>query len=346
MNTEKIFMDAKNPDIGDAEKAGKILRNGGIVAFPTETVYGLGASAFDEDAVKKVFEAKGRPNDNPLIVHIADFDDIKPLVSDLPQAAEKVMKNFMPGPISMVLKKSSLIPNAVSAGLDTVAVRMPENAAARAIIRAAGVPVAAPSANTSGKPSPTEAKHVIADLDGKIDMIVDAGACSVGVESTVLDLTSDIPTVLRPGKITAPMLERVLGKVNAPDSITTPDSETPKCPGMKYKHYAPKARVVIIEYTKLETMTEELKKLIWAEQRSGAMAAVMSDGACDYSFADAVLLCGSSPDEYAKNLFKTLRDFDEIGADVVFAPLCWTSPVMSAVRNRIYKAAANNIIRL
>ncbi len=342
MHTKEIKINPNSIDNALAAQAGEILATGGIVAFPTETVYGLGANALDEKAVKKIFIAKGRPSDNPLIVHIADMQEVAPLVAHIPEKAKLLMQHFWPGPISIIMKKSDKIPNCVSAGLETVAIRMPSNPVAREIIRAAGVPVAAPSANTSGKPSPTEARHVREDMLGKIDMIADGGSCDVGLESTVIDMTAPIPTVLRPGGITLDMLEAVLGKVCAGKGSATQD-EAPKSPGMKYKHYAPKAELTILEYK--TDCTEVLKKQISQDKKNGLRVGILADNK-DYAIcgADVLLPGGNDAETYAANLFDALRTFDAEGAQKIYAPLTWQEPIMVAVRNRIYKAAAGRVI--
>lgn len=342
MNTKEIKLNPENIDKALVAEAGAILARGGVVAFPTETVYGLGANALDEAAVKKIFVAKGRPSDNPLIVHIADEKDVLPLVTEIPEKAKMIMQHFWPGPISIIMNKSEKISDYVSAGLKTVAIRMPSNTVAREIIRAAGVPIAAPSANTSGKPSPTVAAHVREDMLGKIDMIADGGSCSVGLESTVIDVTGEIPTILRPGGITLEMLEAVLGDVHAgKGNVET--AETPKCPGMKYKHYAPKAEVTIVEYKTDAAST--LASLIAQAKQDGRTVGILTDGksyaACA---ADFYIDGGETAEVYASNLFDALRAFDAKGADVIYAPLCWQTPMMVAVRNRIYKAAGNRVI--
>lgn len=344
MQTKEIKFNPENIDPALAREAGQILAAGGIVAFPTETVYGLGANALDETAVQKIFTAKGRPSDNPLIVHIADIKEVDALIAEIPEKAKLLMDAFWPGPISIIMQKSDKIPDCVSAGLKTVAVRMPSNPVAREIIRAAGVPIAAPSANTSGKPSPTEASHVREDMLGKIDMIADGGSCTVGLESTVIDMTSDIPTVLRPGGITLDMLESVLGEVHAGKGSATQD-EAPKSPGMKYKHYAPKADLTVIEYK--SDCTAALTELVLQDKKDGLRVGVLADGK-DYTIcgADILLQGGNSAQVYASTLFDALREFDAEGAQKIYAPLTWQDPIMVAVRNRIYKAAANRVLEI
>ena len=227
----------------DLEEGAAILRQGGLVAFPTETVYGLGANALDEEAAKKIYEAKGRPSDNPLIAHIAGPAELAPLAKEIPEAARKLMEHFWPGPLTMIFRKKEIVPYGTTGGLDTVAVRMPSDPIARKLIAMAGVPVAAPSANLSGRPSPTTADHVWQDMAGRIDMLIDGGPVGIGLESTIVDVTGEIPMILRPGAITLEMLQEVLGRVEIDPAILGPMKEgtRPKAPGMKYRHYAPKA---------------------------------------------------------------------------------------------------------
>ena len=240
------YFNAINQKENGTRLAGSILRSGGLVAFPTETVYGLGANGLDPEAVSRIFDAKGRPTDNPLILHVAKKSDVKDLWTRVPEEARLLMDTFWPGPLTLVFCRSSNVPDAVTAGLDTVAVRMPEHKTALALIRSAGVPIAAPSANLSGKPSPTTASHVKADLDGKVDVVIDGGTCRVGMESTVLSLVGS-PTILRPGGITREMLEAIIGPVEIAKAVLEPLGEDEKAasPGMKYKHYAPSAQVLI-----------------------------------------------------------------------------------------------------
>ena len=243
MNTILKKIDKDNIDYSVMEMAGEILRRGEMVAFPTETVYGLGANALDESASAKIYEAKGRPSDNPLIVHISKEEQLEPLVKEIPEKARLLMEKFWPGPLTLIFKKKDTVPDGTTGGLDTVAIRMPDNAVALAMIDAAKVPIAAPSANTSGRPSPTTANHVMDDMNGRISMILDGGAVGIGIESTIVDVTGEIPMILRPGYINKSMLENVVGEVAIDKAILGPMDENahPKAPGMKYKHYAPKA---------------------------------------------------------------------------------------------------------
>ena len=259
MNTLRLRSD----NCGDLQTAAEILKNGGLVAIPTETVYGLAANALDAEAVKKIFVAKGRPNDNPLIVHVASLEEIPPLVEEVDPRLYDLAEKYWPGPLTVIMKKSDTVPAEVSPRLDTVAIRMPSHPDAREIIRLSGVPLAAPSANASGRPSPTSADHVITDLDGRIDAVVDGGACSVGVESTVVTLVTDPPTLLRPGGITPDQLVDVLGELNISSAVfeKLKDGEQAQSPGMKYKHYAPTAQVTIIRGS-----FENYKKFLLAQK--------------------------------------------------------------------------------
>lgn len=334
MNTKILTTSQK-----DIELAGEIIKNGGLVAFPTETVYGLGANALDENAVKKIYAAKGRPADNPLIVHIAEKDDILPLVSEITPKAKALIDAFFPSPLTIILKKSDIVPNLVSGGLDTVAVRMPKNETARAVIRASGCPIAAPSANTSGLPSPTKAKYVIEDMMGKIDAIIDGGSCEVGVESTVITLAGKTPVLLRPGAITKEMLEEVIGKIEISPAVLDgmKEGETAESPGMKYKHYSPKAKIVIINADK-----EKYESFV--NTRKNAFALCFE--------SDTVTIpkvtYGKENDDLsqAKELFNKLRQLDELGAKKVYARIPNKSGVGMAVYNRLIRAAAFNIIDL
>ena len=328
----------------DIKTAGEIIRSGGLVAFPTETVYGLGASAYDADAAKKIYAAKGRPSDNPLIVHVSCREQIEEIAREIPQSAFLVIERFMPGPLTVILKKRDIIPEDVTAGLDTVAVRCPDNETARKLIRAAGVPIAAPSANLSGKPSPTNPKHVINDMTGRIDAVIDGGSCSVGVESTIVDFSSDTPVILRPGGVTYDDLRGTGIDVEVDKNIlvSVSENEAPKCPGMKYKHYAPNAEVTVIEGEK-DAVRKKIKELI--EENKGKIIGVLAMYGAEYD--DAVILAaGETNKEYAKNLFSALREFDELGVEIVFAEFCERDGYGLAVKNRLYKAAAQRVIHV
>ena len=273
METKRIIIEDRN-HIKDEElkEAAGILRSGGLVAFPTETVYGLGGNALDEDAARKIYAAKGRPSDNPLIAHVSCVEEVEPLVKEIPEAGRKLMEAFWPGPLTMIFPKSEKVPYGTTGGLDTVAIRMPDDPVANRLIALAGVPVAAPSANTSGRPSPTTADHVWQDMNGRIDMIIDGGPVGIGVESTIVDVSSAVPAVLRPGAITMEMLEEVLGEVSVDPAILGPLSADvrPKAPGMKYKHYAPKADLTLVEPGTGADRESGAEQVTGAEQKTGA----------------------------------------------------------------------------
>lgn len=273
METKRIIIEDRN-HIKDEElkEAASILRSGGLVAFPTETVYGLGGNALDEDAARKIYAAKGRPSDNPLIAHVSCVEEVAPLVKEIPEAGRKLMEAFWPGPLTMIFPKSEKVPYGTTGGLDTVAIRMPDDPVANRLIALAGVPVAAPSANTSGRPSPTTADHVWQDMNGRIEMIIDGGPVGIGVESTIVDVSSAIPSVLRPGAITMEMLAEVLGEVSVDPAILGPLSADvrPKAPGMKYKHYAPKADLTLVEPGTGTERESGAEQVTGAEQKNGA----------------------------------------------------------------------------
>ncbi|MGN1193972.1 MAG: L-threonylcarbamoyladenylate synthase, partial [Acutalibacteraceae bacterium] len=326
------------------EKVGETLRSGGLAAIPTETVYGLAANALDEKAVEKIYEAKGRPSDNPLIVHIAHFDEWKPLVKEIPESAEKLAKAYWPGPLTIILPKSPLVPMKTSGGLDTVAVRMPSHPIARAIIEKAGVPLAAPSANTSGKPSPTTALHVMHDLDGKIEYIIDGGECKVGVESTVITLAGSKPRLLRPGGITPEMLESVLGEIEIDPAVFNElkKGAVAASPGMKYKHYSPSAEVIIIkgDFEKYKRYVEER-----ADENT---AALCFDGDEEKLYGINTLTFGKENDSssQASRIFDALREADEKGFKTVYARYPLLDGMGIAVFNRLVRAAAFHVVEL
>ncbi len=342
METKIIKIDDENIDYKGLEVLGEIIRDGGLVAFPTETVYGLGADALNEDAVKKIFKAKNRPADNPLIVHFCEISEISE-VAHLTDEAKKVLEKFSPGPLTIILKKKQTVGQNVTAGLDTVAVRMPESKTARAFIKAAGRPIAAPSANLSGKPSPTRFKDVFEDMSGRIDAIIDGADCSVGVESTVLDMTGEVPVILRPGGVTLKEIQKILPEALVDKHVLEMVSkdETPKSPGMKYKHYAPDAEVYVVEGDTKNT-DEKIRELI--EENKDKKVGVFSLG--ESFSADCVLYAGGDNKEYAKNLFAALREFDRQGIDIVFAQFTSDDDYGLAVKNRLYKSAANRVFKV
>ncbi len=318
-----------NDNDEDISIACKILNDGGLVAIPTETVYGLGANAFDKNASKNIFAAKGRPADNPLIVHIAHLSQLDEIVVDVNENAKKLMKAFWPGPLTIVMKKSDNIPMEVSAGLDTVAVRMPSHSVARKILDRCKLPIAAPSANTSGKPSPTTAKHVMDDMNGKIDAVLDGGNCVVGLESTVVDVTDEVPRLLRPGGVTYEQLCEVLGDVIK--NYEFKDGEIPRSPGVKYKHYAPKAQVIVVK--------GDFGKYINDNANKYNKVGILCHSDFNAPKNCIVKSMGRNPKEYANTLFAHLRGFDDEGVDIIFAEDIDDKGINLAVSNRLYKAA-------
>ncbi len=324
----------------DLKVAAELIRQGETVVFPTETVYGLGANALDSLAVKKIFVAKGRPSDNPLIVHIADFEDAERFAKDIPKTAKVLAEKFCPGPLTMIFKKKDCIPSEVSAGLDTVGIRIPKDETARAFLKECGVPVAAPSANVSGRPSPTSFSHAFCDMNGKVSGIIKGEDSRVGVESTVLDMTAAVPTILRPGGVSREELEKVLGEVLISSELKKDD--IPKAPGMKYKHYSPKGQVYI-----LKGENEKRAEFIRRRSHVTSVAAVVFDEMVNADFGDArVLSLGSekSPEDAAHRLFDILRECDDLGVKEIYAPGIPDDGLWRAVKNRLYKAAAARII--
>ena len=323
----------------DIAEAGKMIAEGKLVAFPSETVYGLGANALNEEAVRNIYLAKGRPSDNPLIVHIAEKEDIVPLVKEVTPKAKALIDAFFPAPLTIILNKSDKVGKVVSGGLDTVAVRMPKNEIARKLIKASGCPIAAPSANTSGLPSPTRVKYVIDDMMGKIDGIIDGGDCEFGVESTVITLATDVPTLLRPGAVTKEMIEAVIGEITVAPAVLEgmKNDEVAASPGMKYKHYAPKAKVVIVNADK-----KKYEEFVNAQK--GAFALCFDD---DEVTIPKVTFGRENDDlSQAKELFDALRELDEMGAKKVYARIPHKDGVGMAVYNRLIRAAAFDIIDL
>lgn len=335
-------METKLLDEKGIKTAAEIIKAGGVVAMPTETVYGLAANALDGAAVAKIFAAKGRPADNPLIVHISEPEEIASLVREVPEAAKKLAAAFWPGPLTIILPKSDIIPDEVSAGLDTVAVRCPSHPVARALIKAS-CPLAAPSANLSGSPSPTTFRHVIADMFGRIDAIIDGGDCQVGVESTVITLAADVPRLLRPGGVTAEQLREVIGEVIVDEAVTKPlaDGRAAASPGMKYKHYAPKADVILID-----SDSDGFVSYVNSHASEGAAALCGSGEAKRLSVPCEILGAEDDMSAYARNVFTALRGADENGWSTVYARCPGQSGVGLAVYNRLIRAAGFRIIRL
>ncbi len=318
--------------------AAEILADGGLVAFPTETVYGLGGNALCAETVEKIYTAKGRPSDNPLIVHVAKREDVYRLAESVPETAEKILDHLCPGPITFILYKSDLVPDAVTAGGKTVAIRFPEHPIAKRLIEKSGVPVAAPSANLSGRPSPTKASHVIEDLKDRIDCIIDGGDCRVGLESTVIDLTAVPPRILRPGGVSQETLSALLGEVEGYAPKDT-DENAPKSPGMKYQHYAPRGKMMVFEGKNCRAAVRE--KLLEIGTKN---VCILAAGEADYEGV-RVINCGETPEEYSKRLFDALRNADSLGAEIIFAelPFLERGGITTALKNRIYKSCGGNV---
>lgn len=368
-------------------EAAEILKQGGLVAFPTETVYGLGGNGLDKEAAKKIYAAKGRPSDNPLILHVSSIEEVYPLVKALPEKAKKLMEAFWPGPLTLVLPKSDLVPKESTGGLETVALRSPENALTLSLIRACGFPIAGPSANLSGRPSPTEASHVFEDLGGRIEGILEDGAVGIGVESTIVDLSENCPTLLRPGAITIEDLEEVLGEKVAIDPTllgkSMAEGFTPKAPGMKYRHYAPKAEMLLFkkkEEDETRSGQEEIAELILSygekelsdcpekEMKKSVAEAILSYGEKELSVSPEKriwILCGEDtaslyegdgrftvqilgrreePLSMTHNLFRLLRKADEEGAELILGECYSEEGVGFALMNRLKKAAGQRIL--
>jgi L-threonylcarbamoyladenylate synthase len=351
MKTTVWRVDAISPDPVIIRKAAEIIRNGGLVAFPTETVYGLGANALNAEAVSALFEAKKRPLDNPPIVHVSNRVTVERLVKTIPSKANVLMEKFWPGPLTLVFKRSPVVPDVTVAGLDTIAVRMPRHNVALALIEESSCPIAAPSANLAGKPSPTSANHVLADLDGRIDAILDAGSTNVGVESTVLDLTVDPPEVLRPGGTSYETLVEVLGEVKL-NPAAVADSALPvekaRSPGIKHKHYSPNAEVIVVE-GELMAIVDKINGLAERYRKEGERLGVLctDETVGSYTGVDVLKSLGSRKDfaSLARNLFRLLREFDEEGVDVIIAEGVPSEGLGLAVMNRLRKAAGYKIIR-
>ena len=322
--------------------AARFIEEGKLVAFPTETVYGLGANALDRNAVLGIFSAKGRPADNPLIIHISDFEQIYALAEDVPKEAEILAKHFWPGPLTMVLPKRENVPKETTGGLESVAIIMPAHEIALSLIRESRLPIAAPSANISGKPSPTLAEHVVDDFYGKIEWIIDGGETKIGVESTVLDLTTWPPLLLRPGGLPLEKIEEVIGEVQIHPAVRGKEVDLAKAPGMKYKHYSPNAEVIIVEGKK-ERVKERMKELVNEFKERGIKVGVMATG--EFYEADECFNLGESEEEIAKNMFRALRELDKRGVDVILAEGVEERGLGLAIMNRLRKAAGYRVIK-
>ncbi len=354
MKTKVIKIDLEAIEKEKMKEAANLIRQGELVAFPTETVYGLGADALRPEASKKIYEAKGRPSDNPLIVHICKFEELERITREVPQQARRLSEAFWPGPLTMVVWKNESVPYETTGGMETVAVRMPNHAVALALIEESGCLIAAPSANTSGKPSPTEAAHVAKDMEGRIPMILDGGMVGIGIESTIVDLTEEKPMILRPGYITKEMLEDVLEEEVLIDpgilavDTTNPQNvgQKPKAPGMRYKHYAPKADLALVEgdTDKVAAKINELTKM--AHTKGKRVGVIATDETKEAYQADVVFSIGARDDEdaIARHLYKILREFDEQQVDVIYSESFATPRIGQAIMNRLLKAAGYQVI--
>jgi len=349
--TKIIRIDPLAPEIEPIREAANIIRVGGMVAFPTETVYGLGADALNPEAVMRIFEAKERPPDNPMIVHISSAEWIEQLAREVPEKVWELYARFWPGPLTMVLKASDIVPRVTTGGLDTVAIRMPRHRVALALIQESAVPIAAPSANLAGRPSPTTAEHVIDDLAGRINLILDAGPTNVGVESTVVDLTKEQPMILRPGGTTYEELRSILGSLSVHPSVqarTEPHIERALSPGMKYRHYAPKAEVILVE-GEPNAMVGKIREMAKEYRSDGKKVGILA-------FDDSVYQCSNSTVKSmgsridlktaAKRVFSLLRELDKEGVDVILAEGMPERDLGLAIMNRLRKASGYRIIEI
>lgn len=331
------------------QEAGQLLLAGELVAFPTETVYGLGGNALDGAAARKIYAAKGRPSDNPLIIHIADWDSLYRITAGIPVGAKKLADAYWPGPLTMIFSKSDEVPEETTGGLDSVAVRMPDHPVALELIRQGGGYVAAPSANTSGRPSPTEARHVAEDLDGRIAMILDGGSVGIGLESTIVDFTEAIPTILRPGAINREMLEAVLGEVRLDPGLEAENENIrPKAPGMRYRHYAPNAQLTIVEGD-TETVVGKINALAKEKMAEGKKVGILSTDETFRRYEQGIVKSiGSRQEEetIAQHLYGILRDFDEEDVDCIYSESFETPKLGMAIMNRLLKAAGHQIINV
>lgn len=347
MKTELRKVDSSHIDEKIMEEAAEIIRSGGLVAFPTETVYGLGADALNARASERIYEAKGRPSDNPLIVHVAEFRALEQIAEDVPPEARMLSDAFWPGPLTMIVRKNECVPRETTGGMDTVAVRMPSHPVALELIRRSGGYIAAPSANTSGRPSPTLAEHVAEDMNGRIPMILDGGPVGIGIESTIIDLTEDIPMVLRPGYITPDMLREVIGEVRMDPGIIAADSDRkPKAPGMKYKHYAPRADMILIDGDE-ERVVEKINALAREAEASGKKAGIIATDETKGRYdRGEVVSIGARQDEdaIARHLYRILRQFDDMEVDVIYSESFATPRIGQAIMNRLLKAAGHQVI--
>ena len=343
MITRVIEIAENAPQKEQVEEAARFLAEGKLVAFPTETVYGIGANALSEEAAASIYKAKGRPSDNPLIVHLAEWEQLPEYVTDISEKAEKLAKAFWPGPLTMVLKKRDVISKQITGGLDTVGIRIPAHPVAREILRACRLPIAAPSANISGKPSPTTFAHVLQDLDGRVDMIVRSGSAQVGLESTVIDMTGSIPVILRPGGISQTMIEEVIGKVKI-NKGQPADKEVPMAPGMKYRHYAPKGKIHLLDQTAFQGDLQVVKEQLAAAKSRGKKTALLLPSEYVRQFPQEIcfdLGTETNLEEIARRLFGGLRFMDQNDIEEIFAMTYPEEEIGEAIMNRLKKAAGS-----
>ena len=349
MNTQLRKLDVGNLDQNILKEAGTIIKNGGLVAFPTETVYGLGGDALNPQASRKIYAAKGRPSDNPLIVHITRREAVYEIAEDVSENAKKLMDAFWPGPLTLVFKKTDKVPGETTGGLPTVAVRMPSDTIASAFIEAAGGFVAAPSANVSGRPSTTTAAHVMEDLNGRIEMILDGGQAVIGLESTIVDVSVPEPVILRPGIITQEMLKKAIGEVTVDKAIISPESGLkPKAPGMKYRHYAPKAELTIVEGS-TEAVVRKINELAADCEAQGGHAGIIATEESLHLYPRGAVKCVGSrmqEEQIAMHLYEVLRDFDETDVTKIYSESFADAKIGSAIMNRLLKAAGHRVIQV
>lgn len=349
METKIVKINENHIDEAVMAEAGSIIRSGGLVAFPTETVYGLGGDGLNREASRKIYAAKGRPSDNPLIIHICRLEDLALLTPAVPEEMERLAEAFWPGPLTVILPKSERVPYETTGGLETVAVRMPSHPAALAFIEAAGGFVAAPSANTSGRPSPTLAEHVAEDLGGRIEMILDGGAVGIGLESTIVDLSEGSPMILRPGYITRDMLEKVLGEVGMDSTLLDTDSgQPPRAPGMKYKHYAPRGELTIVSGER-QRAADKINELAGQAVMAGQLAGIIATEENREKYHTGIVKCaGKRRDEeaIARRLYAILREFDAQGVTVIYSESFEGGEMGQAIMNRLLKAAGHKIIEV
>lgn len=349
MKVRTVKMHKDHPNMALIQEAGQIIKDGGLVAFPTETVYGLGGNALDVSASHRIYAAKGRPSDNPLIIHIADLESLKPITATIPKQAMDLAQAFWPGPLTMIFSKSDLVPFETTGGLTSVAVRMPSHPIARALIRAGGGYIAAPSANTSGRPSPTKAEHVIADLGEQIDMVIDGGVVSIGLESTIVDFTEEVPTILRPGYISETMLKEILGNVHIDQGLLEESGAIhPKAPGMKYRHYAPRGQLILVDGESAKVVSA-IRKLVRARIDEGYKTGIICADETKDSYPDGIVKSIGRLDNegtIGRHLYSVLREFDDGEVHYIYSESFHTPQMGQAVMNRLLKAAGHQVIQV